>query len=124
MTNQQPVLIIDDDGWLASQFARLLESAGSTVHIAANALEGIDAVDKYHPKVIILDIFMPGPNGIVLLHELRSHSDLAQVPIVVCTNSASDIPHGNLAHYGVEQVLDKTAMHPEDIVAAVRKALL
>lgn len=124
MTNRQPILIIDDDGWLASQFERLLESAGYTVRVAANALEGMDAIDKFHPKVIVLDIFMPGPNGIVLLHEIRSHSDLAHVPVVVCTNSASDIPHGNLAPYGVQQVLDKTTMRPDDIVAAVRKALL
>lgn len=123
MTKGQPVLIIDDDGWLASQFERLLESAGYTVRVAANALEGMDAIDKFHPKVIVLDIFMPGPNGIVLLHEIRSHGDLAHVPVVVCTNSASDIPHGNLAPYGVQQVLDKTTMHPDDIVAAVRKAL-
>ncbi|MBC7764105.1 response regulator [Microbacteriaceae bacterium] len=117
------VLIIDDDGWLAGEFSRRLTQAGFVVSLAQNALEGIDAVDTYHPDAIILDIFMPGPNGIVLLHELRSHSDLAHVPVIVCTNSAADIPKGNLTKYGVTTVLDKVSMHPDDIVAAVRKAL-
>lgn len=117
------VLIIDDDQWLAAQHAQALTKAGFTVHTAEHAIDGIEAIDKTHPAVIILDIFMPGPNGIILMHEIRSHSDLAHVPIIVCTNSASDIPHGNLTKYGVSIILDKTTMHPTDIVAAVRKVL-
>ena len=124
MKSQAPILIVDDDGWLASQYSRTLEKAGYRSYVAANALEAIDMVDKHHPRVIILDIFMPGPNGIVLLHEIRSHSDLATIPIIVCSNSAGDIPHGSLTQYGVATVLDKTTMHPDDIVTAVRRVLL
>jgi DNA-binding response OmpR family regulator len=121
---KRSVLIIDDDGWLANEFSRRLTQAGFLVALAQNALEGIEAVDMHHPDVIILELFMPGPNGIVLLHELRSHSDLAHVPVIVCTNSAADIPKGNLTKYGASTVLDKVSMHPEDIVTAVRKVLL
>ncbi|HRC27828.1 MAG TPA: response regulator [Candidatus Saccharimonas sp.] len=124
MTSHASILIIDDDQWLAQQYRALLEKAGYQTHTASHALEGMDMVDKLHPSAIILDVFMPGPNGIVLLHELRSHSDLAQIPIIVCTNSASDIPHGNLTKYGVRVILDKTTMHPTDVVTAVRRVLL
>lgn len=117
------VLVIDDDQWLAAQFERALTRAGYSVHRAANALDGMAAIDMHKPRVIILDIFMPGPNGIVLLHEIRSHSDLAQIPIIVCSNSASDVPHGDLSVYGVRTVLDKTTMQPDDIVTAVRRVL-
>jgi DNA-binding response OmpR family regulator len=121
---KESVLIIDDDGWLAEQHVRQLAHAGFRPHHVRNALEGIEAIDLYKPDVIILDIFMPGPNGIVLLHEIRSHSDLANIPVIVCSNSASDIPHGNLTKYGVRTVLDKATMHPEDVSAAVRKVLI
>jgi len=117
------VLIIDDDQWLSAQFQRVLTRAGYIVYAVDNALDGIGAVDTHKPQVIILDIFMPGPNGIVLLHELRSHSDLAQIPVIVCSNSASDVPHGDLTAYGVRTVLDKTTMQPDDIVAAVMRVL-
>jgi CheY-like chemotaxis protein len=123
MKTPASVLIIDDDPWLAQQYRTMLEKSGYYIYIASHALEGMDMVDKLHPNVIVLDIFMPGPNGIVLLHELRSHSDLAQIPIIVCTNSASDISRGDLTKYGVRVVLDKTTMHPSDVVAAVRKVL-
>lgn len=123
MSRRASILIVDDDEWLASHYAAGLEKAGYQPYTAANAIEAIDAIDKHHPAVIVLDIFMPGPNGIVLLQELRSHSDLADIPIIVCTNSAGDIPHGTLAPYGVRAVLDKTIMHPDDIVTAVRRVL-
>lgn len=120
---KESVLIIDDEAWLADQYGRHLEHAGFRAHHVRNALEGIEAIDLYKPDAIILDIFMPGPNGIVLLHEIRSHSDLANIPVIVCSNSASDIPHGNLTKYGVRTVLDKATMYPEDVVAAVRKVV-
>jgi CheY-like chemotaxis protein len=123
MSHAAPVLVIDDDQWLSAQFQRALTRAGYSVHSAANALEGMAAIDTHKPRVIILDIFMPGPNGIVLLHEIRSHSDLAHIPIIVCSNSAADVPHGDLSAYGVRTVLDKGTMQPDDIVTAVRRVL-
>lgn len=123
MKSAGSVLVIDDDQWLAAQFERVLARAGYTVYRVANALDGMAAIDMHKPRVIILDIFMPGPNGIVLLHEIRSHSDLAQIPIIVCSNSASDVPHGDLSPYGVRTVLDKTTMQPDDIVTAVKRVL-
>ena len=120
---QSTVLVVDDDEWLALQYKTSLEREGYAVRIASNALAAIDAVDELRPIAIILDLFMPGPNGIVLIHELRSHNDLATIPIIVCSNSAVDLPP-DMKKYGVRVVLDKTTMHPDDIVAAVKKVLL
>lgn len=120
---KESVLIIDDDGWLAEAYVRHLAKAGFRAQHAHNALEGIEAIDIHKPAAIILDLFMPGPNGIVLLHEIRSHSDLARVPVIICSNTASDIPRGNLTKYGVRTILDKATMHPDDLVAAVKKVV-
>lgn len=117
------VLLIDDDSWIVGVFQRVLKKAGFSVHHAAHALDGIEMIDKIHPSVVVLDVMMPGPNGFVLLHEIRSHSDLAQIPIIICTNAASEIPKNNLSSYGVAEVLDKTTMSPDDIVSAVRRVI-
>lgn len=125
MNAVRPVIaLIDDDAWLVEEYTRTLTKAGYRTVSASNALEGIDLIDTAHPHAIILDLFMPGPNGIVLIHELRSHTDLGQIPIIVVSNSASDIDDSAMAAYGVHLVLDKTTMKPEDLVAAVRKVLL
>jgi len=116
------IVLIEDDTWVQQQHARVLGTEFE-VHAAANALEGIDAIDRIRPDAIVLDIFMPGPNGVVLLHEIRSHVDLAIIPIILATNNAAEISLAQMKPYGVVEVLDKTTMHPEDLPAAIRKAL-
>ena len=123
MSKRPLVLLIDDDEWLTSQYARLIERAGYRVHAVTHALDGIEAIDRLHPSVIILDVFMAGPNGIVLLHEIRSHSDLAQIPVVLCTNSAGDLDEKTMAAYGVAAILDKATMMPDDIVTSIRRVV-
>lgn len=114
------VLLIDDDKWLVELFATTLKKHGFGVSVAQDGLEGMQRIDEKKPDVIVLDLFMPGPNGLVLLHELQSHADLASVPVVLCTNSADSIAKAELVPYGVRRVLDKTTMSPDDVVAAVR----
>ena len=116
------VLVIDDDEWLAKLFTRRLEYNDIVVQSAPNAIEALDLIDSFRPAVIILDLFMPGPNGLVLLHELQSHDDLGHIP--VCTTSANDITLEQLRPYGVRLLLDKVSMHPDDIAKAVREVAI
>lgn len=117
------VLIIDDDVWLADMFSATLRKHKFKVKVAHNTLEGMECINDTVPAVIILDFFMPGPNAMVLLHELQSYSDTATVPVILCTNSASDIVLQNVEPYGVKVILDKTIMQPDDIVTAVKRVL-
>jgi len=117
------VLVIEDDQWFLALVKKTLERERFAVTAANNTIEGIAEINKKVPDAIILDFFMPGPNALVLLHELQSYGDTTQVPVILCTNNASDIPKDTLSAYGVVTVLDKTTMHPDDVVAAVRKAL-
>ena len=82
---------------------------------AADVLASMAALDEALPAVIILDMFMPGGNGLVLLHELQSYSDTARIPIIICSNNASDMTLADLAPYGVVALLDKTTMRPSDM---------
>lgn len=124
MTKRPLVLLIEDDTWFAEQQARTLEAAGFQVEHAPHALTAMDLIDAHRPDVLLCDVFLAGPNIFTLLHELRSHSDLASIPIVLCTNSADQLADEDVMAYGVNSVLDKTTMTPDDIVAAVKRVLL
>lgn len=123
MTKTPYVLIVEDDTWLAEQYARLLQGAGYCVEIVTHALAAIGAVDTALPDAILLDLMLVGPNAFTLLHELQSHVDLAAIPIILCTTSAGQLADEDVAVYGVRAVLDKTTMQPRDLVAAVKKVL-
>ena len=121
------IVVVDDDIWLARQFAHNLEQhvVGCQVAVASNGLEAIDLIEEFGADVIVLDVFMPGPNGIVLLHELQSHSDLAKIPVILCSNSVStmSISAERLRGYGVQRVIDKGTMVPDDLITGVRRVL-
>ncbi len=124
MTSAPSVLIVEDDDWFAEQQTRTLSAAGCKVTRVAHGLAAIEVLDRFIPDILILDIFLPGPNAVTLLHELQSYGDLAKVPVIVCSNSASDVPLGSLKPYGVRWLIDKTHMQPNDLVAAVKRELL
>lgn len=122
--SKQRVLVVEDDPWLRERFTRTLETSGFAVSQAAHAIEAMDCLDDNIPDVLLLDVFLPGPNGLVLLHEMRSHRDLGAIPVVIITTSADNFALKDLAPYGVVRILDKTNVHSDDVVAAVRKALI
>lgn len=124
MTKSTSILVIEDDVWTAEQHVRILDSAGFKASFVTNAPEAMEAIDTHPPRLIVLDLLLTGQNAFALLHELRSHSDLAGIPVILCTNSADALAEEDLAVYGVRRVLDKTTMRPEDLVAAVKKVLL
>jgi DNA-binding response OmpR family regulator len=123
MTKTPYVLIVEDDEWLAQQHARTLGEAGIRAELAPHALAAIDSIDANIPDVLVLDLLLAGPNAFTLLHELRSHADLATIPVILCTANAEGIATEDIAAYGVRQVLDKATMLPRDLIAAVKKVL-
>lgn len=124
MTRKKKVLVIEDDSWFAEQLLRTLENGGLKGRHASDSLAAIKDVDEDAPDVIVLDFFLPGPNALVLLHEIQSYADLSAIPVIICSSVASEIPRQKLASYGVVDILDKEKMKPDDILWAVRKALL
>ncbi len=117
------VLIVDDDAWLADSYKLVLVQAGWQVTIAASGAQAIDLIDDIRPDVVLLDVMLPTSSAPALLNELQSHSDLATLPIVLC--SSLDLKEhrlSDLQHYGVKGVIDKTKTTPEAIVRAVEDA--
>lgn len=114
------VLLVEDDPWQAEQIVKQLEAAGHTAAHADDALAAIDALEAQLPDLIVLDMFLPGPSGVTLLHELQSHSDSAALPIIAYSAHLTYRTE-QLAPYGVVAVLDKTIMTPGELVSLVEE---
>jgi DNA-binding response OmpR family regulator len=115
------VLVIEDDTWQAEMMAGQLVRGGYVVDTAYDALAAFAIIDQQTPDIIVLDMMLPGPNGMTFLHELHSHADIAAIPVIVCTTKEINV--ATLQPYGVVAVLDKATMQPDDVVFAVRKVL-
>lgn len=120
----QKVVIVEDDVWLAEYYQRVLKREGYETYHAAHAIDAIDVIDDVKPDVVLLDVLLTGTTALALIHELKSHSDLATIPVVLATNLADQIRLADVAGYGVKRILNKADMEPADIVASIRGAVL
>lgn len=123
MTRGIDVLVIEDDVWLAELFERTLGASDFLTRSVPNGHVAMELIDEIPPKAIVLDVLLTGGTAMTLLHELQSYTDTADIPVILCTNLASQIDIKMVAPYGVRRILDKTTMQPDDIVTAVRSAL-
>jgi two-component system copper resistance phosphate regulon response regulator CusR len=76
------ILIIEDDPQISSLVQKGLSEEGFETKIANNGLKGLDEFHFWNPDLIILDIMLPGLNGIQVCSKIREAS---QVPILMLT---------------------------------------
>jgi DNA-binding response OmpR family regulator len=76
------VLVVDDDETVRDVVRRYLEVAGFTVDQAGDGAEGLAQFAAHEPDLVVLDVMMPGINGLEVCKRLRQ---VSQVPIVMLT---------------------------------------
>lgn len=79
------VLVVDDEQDLVWAVRYTLADEGYEVLTASNGLEGIEAAQRQHPDLVILDIIMPELDGVQVCRRLRRDPSLAAVPILFLT---------------------------------------
>jgi DNA-binding response OmpR family regulator len=75
------VMVVDDEERIRGLLARSLSTEGHTVLTAATAGSAIDRLGVDHIDLILLDLVMPGPNGLTVLHALSERQD--HTPVIV-----------------------------------------
>ncbi len=84
------ILIVDDNSSISRSYQKYLESEGYTVFVASDGVEGINMVEKESPDIILLDINMPGKNGIEMLEELRQNMGRS-MPLTIMLTAYGDL---------------------------------
>jgi two-component system cell cycle response regulator DivK len=113
------ILIVEDQA-LHSTLARfLLEEAGHTVQVAENAAEALDVLRIFQPDLILMDLEMPGQDGVELTRELRLNPIHLTTPIIALTayTDRSDLARARQA--GCDGHISK----PIDTAAFARQVL-
>lgn len=81
---------------LARTYKSALEERGYEVHAALSAQSAVGIADDFPPDAVVLELQLPGHNGVEFLYELRSYSDWQDIPVIVHTM----VPMGEVALMG------------------------
>jgi CheY-like chemotaxis protein len=79
------VLIAEDHEDSRDALCTLLEAFGYQVHLAANGVEAVAEARAHRPDLILMDMMMPGMDGLEATRTLRSDPDFPRIPIVAVT---------------------------------------
>ncbi len=80
---RKQILIVDDEMVMRSLITIAMQRSGYTVINADNSFQALDYLNSTTPDLIILDIMMPGMNGIDLCRRIRALPDTTTTPIIV-----------------------------------------
>ncbi len=100
----EKILLIDDDLGIGQIIKTILKSREVCVHHAFNGEEGLRVAYELQPSLILLDVMLPGMDGLEVCHRLRQCSD---VPILMLSANchATDVEEGFAA--GADSYLKK-----------------
>lgn len=83
-----PILVVDDNPLNLRLVQMLLESAGHAVRTATRAEEALASIERSRPRLIVMDLQLPGMDGLQLTRLLKSDPRTEGIPIVAVTASA------------------------------------
>jgi DNA-binding response OmpR family regulator len=118
-TTPRAILVVDDDPALVGAIAALLTAGDYAVHAAYNGVEAVEVFDAKRPDLVLLDLAMPGRDGLNVIHVSRTRS---ATPIIVLTGEADEAAKVDALDAGADDYVTKP-FGRQELLARVRAAL-
>ncbi len=113
------ILVVDDEPAILQVVTAYLEKEGFEVYTATSGPEALQAVQMYRPDIIVLDIMLPGMDGLEVLTQLRRESD---VYVIMLTAKTEEMDRVLGLSLGADDYVTKP-FSPRELVARVKAAL-
>ena len=116
------VLVIDDQPIAAVFAARVLESAGMETRTTGEALRVLEILEEMRPDIVLMDLHMPGADGIELTTLIRGHDELYDTPIVFLSSELNKDKQLDALRVGGNDFIAKP-VRPERLIEVVRRSI-
>ncbi|MCA1716901.1 MAG: response regulator transcription factor [Actinobacteria bacterium] len=114
------ILIVEDDSYIARLVQLELEHRGMKVRCAHDGPSGLEAIAKFDPAAIVLDIMLPGIDGVGVMKKLRQEGNTVPIIMLTARDTAADKVHS--LDLGADDYLTKP-FDPEELMARLRALL-
>src|SRR5690349_13756123 len=114
------ILIVDDEANIRRMLGALLKSEGFEVAEAPNGNAALLTLEEMPPDAILMDLMMPGPDGIQTLEKIRERD--SAVPVIMMSGKAQLNDAVRAIKLGAFQFLEKP-LTPEAVLVTLRSAL-
>lgn len=115
-SSTRTILVVEDEPKLARVLIDYLDASGYASHYLAGGLEVVPWVRKNTPDLILLDIMLPGRNGMELCRDIRTFSE---IPIVMVTARVEEVDRLLGLDWGADDYICKP-YSPREVVARIK----
>ena len=89
-SNEHIVLVVDDEEGMRDFLKEILVSEGFSVHTCSDGRQAIEKAVTLKPDLVLLDLILPGLDGIAVCQAFRANEKTQKIPILVVTGSPSN----------------------------------
>ena len=115
------ILVIEDDKFLRELLVRKIVSEEFSVLEAETGEEGIEKIKNEKPDLVLLDIILPGIDGIEVLRKAKEDKDTKSIPIMILSNLAGPEEIERGIKMGAVDYLIKAHLTPREIVEKAKE---
>src|SRR5687768_4909773 len=123
MLPKSQVLIVDDEPDSSEFVAKYLAHEGFRTQLAPNGRDALATLINTTPDALVLDVRMPGMDGIELLQILRSYLRWKDLPVIILTAHANEAQEDMVRYLGVRRVFRKANFKLSELAEEIRTAL-
>jgi DNA-binding response OmpR family regulator len=118
------VLIVEDDEAISDFLSMTLEQEGYDVCVAGDGRQGLDMIQTRAPVAVLLDLMLPGVDGLTILKRMQERPETASIPVAVVSAyaDAGDTRKTLDASPNVKKVFVKPVL-TDDLLKSVRKMI-
>ena len=120
--DKKKILIVDDNADTRLIFSTRLKASHYHPLFAADALQAMSVALKEQPDAILLDLGLPGGNGLIVLQRLKSNTTLSDIPVIVVTSEDPLTAEARAIEAGAVAFLQKP-VEQDKLIAAVQQAV-
>lgn len=117
------ILIVEDETDIREVYVEVLTSAGYTVDQASDGEVGMQKIKEGKWDLLLLDIMLPGKDGLKILKEIKETPGLKKGPVIALTNLNSENIIHEVFTSGADGYLIKSEITPDKVVEEIVKVL-
>ncbi len=121
--SSKKILLVEDEDFIRELYTRQLTKAGFNVKSAVDGQSGLETLKNETFDLLLLDIMLPGINGLQLLREFKTQNPNSPMITILLTNLGQEAVIKEGFELGAQAYLIKASYTPDQVVNEVKNAL-
>src|SRR5271156_3534336 len=91
MSQKKRILLIEDEEDIAALIKLQAEAYGYKLHVEMDGINGYRAIEREKPDLVILDIMLPGENGLDVCRRIKNNPELKNIPVIILSAKSEEL---------------------------------